>query len=163
MKLDRLVVTVLLIIVLGGCRGTPTPDPNSIETWELMPFYGEIRFLIVRADTGVPIPGVTLDVSGLPIAERRGGASIQSDQEGRIAIHQLARGNTYRGAGPPPPTFNFSAPQYQTRVYSVKELAAGTSYDPYRSRDLPTTTFLDRGQEVEIPVWEFTVRLDPSD
>jgi hypothetical protein len=161
MRLDRLVLTALLITVLGGCRATPTPEPDWIETI-IVPFYGELVFEIVRADTSAPIPGVTLETSGLYIAEERGGASIQSDQEGRIVIHQLARRDSYRGESPSQ-TFTFSAPQYRTRTYSAEDLAAGTSYDPYHNPGLPTTTFEDSGEEIELSVFQFTIRLEPSD
>jgi len=47
MKLGKLVLlTVLFGMMLGSCQANPTPNPDNIETWELYPFYGELRFLI---------------------------------------------------------------------------------------------------------------------
>ena len=165
MKLGKpVLLTVLFVMMLGGCQANPTSDPDNIETWELQPFYGESRFLIVCEDTGVPIPGATLQVSNLHIEEPQGEEGIKSGQDGRIVIHQIHRGDSYFGEGPPLPTFTFSAPHYQTRIYSVEDLASETSYDPYGSHNLPTTIFQYRaGEELELPVYEFTIRLVPSD
>ena len=56
------------------------------------------------------------------------------------------------------------APRYRARIYSVQDLVSGTSYDPYRGNDLPTTIFQRQaGKEIELPVYEFTIRLVPSD
>ena len=79
-------------------------------------------------------------------------------------IHQLGRGITYWGDGPPPPSFVFGAPGFLTETYSVEDLASGSNYDPYSKAGLPTTTFSNKaGAEIEVPVYEFTVRLAPSD
>ena len=81
-----------------------------------------------------------------------------------MVVHQLERGITYWGAGPPLPVFTFSAPGYQTRTYSVTDLASGTSYDPYRSANVPTTIFKNEaGAEIELPFYEFTIRLAPKE
>jgi hypothetical protein len=164
MKLDRIILlAVLSIIVLCGCQANGTND-DDLETWEKRPFYGELRFLIEGEDTGAPIPGALLQVSDLPIVELRDEESISSGQDGRIVIHQMERGTTYWGKGQPPPAFTFSAPHYHTRTYSVEDLVSGTAYDAYRSDDLPTTTFQNKaGAESELPVYEFTIRLEPSD
>ena len=166
MKLGKLVVllTVLFVMVLGGCQAHAADDVDNTETWEKRPFYGELCFLIVREDTGAPIPGAILQVSDLPIVELQDEESVSSDQDGRIVIHQLVRGITYWGNGPPPPTLTFGALHYRTRTYSVQDLVSGTSHDPYRSNNLPTTTFQSQaGAEIELPVYEFTIRLVPSD
>jgi len=166
MKLNKLVLlTVLFVLMLNGCKSNKTFDPDNTETWELCPFYGELRFLIVREDTGEPIPGAILQVSNLRIVELLDEDSISSGQNGRIVIHQMRRGITYWGEGPPRPTFTFSAPHYRTQTYSADDIVSGTSYDPYRSSNLPTTIFQDEAEEEEIklPVYEFTIRLVPSD
>jgi hypothetical protein len=165
MKLGKLVLlTALLVMMLGGCQTNKTSDPDNVETWEKRPFYGELRFLIVREDTGAPIPGAVLQVSDLPIAELQDETSARSGQDGRIVIHQMERGITYWGEGPPPPTLTFSALHYRPQTYSVEDLVSGTDYDPYRSDNLPTTTFqTEAGAEIELPVYEFTIRLAPSD
>ena len=164
MRPGKLVLlTALLVMMLSGCQD-PFSDEDDVETWEKRPFYGELRFLIVREDTGAPIPGAMLQVSDLPIVELQDEASIASGQDGRIVIHQMVRGITYWGKGPPPPTFTFSAPHYRAQTYSVQDLASGTSYDPYRSNNVPTTTYQNKaGAEIELPVYEFTIRLVPSD
>jgi hypothetical protein len=159
----------LLILMLCGCQDDRPPNHNDFnaddtESWELCPFYGELRFLVLHQETGEPIPGVTLNVSTLRIEEQTGGKSISSEHDGLIIIHQLDRGITYWGEGPPQPTFTFSAPDYQTRTYSVDELVAGTSYDPYNGAGLPTTTFLygTDAEEIQVPVYEFTIHLTPN-
>lgn len=158
-------LTVLFVMILDGCKANKTFDPDNTETWELCPFYGEIRFLIVREDTGVPIPGAILQVSNLRIVELLDEESISSGQNGRIVIHQMRRGITYWGEGPPRPTFTFSTLHYRTQTYSLEDLVSGTSYDPYRSNKLPTTIFQDEAEdeEIKLPVYEFTIRLEPSD
>ena len=165
MKLGKLVwLTVLLVMMLVGCQTNTTNDDDDLETWEKRPFYGQLRFLILREDTGAMIPGATLRVSDLPIVELRGQGSIVGGEDGRIVIHQTQPGTTYWGKGPPPATFTFSALRYRTRTYSVEDLASGTSQDPYRSDDLPTTTFRNEaGAEIELPVYRFTILLAPSD
>lgn len=151
-------------MLLVSCQATPTTDIDNTETWELRPFYGELHFLIVREDTDTPIPDAAFQVSDLRIEELRNEESVKSDQEGRMVVHQLQRGITYWGEGPPLPVFTFSAPGYQTRTYSVEELASGTSCDPYRYADLPTTVFTDKvGSGIELPVYEITIRLAPID
>ncbi len=181
MRFGRLVALVLLLV---GCQADPTIDVDptdngaltqdidatatidiiEVETWEYRPFYGEIRFLIMEENTDTPIPDATFRVSDLPIKELENEVSVKSDQEGRMVIHQLERGIMYWGKGPPPPLFTFSAPGYHTRTYSVKDMASGTSYDPYRSAKVPTTTFTNEvGSEIELPFYEFTIRLAPTD
>ncbi len=162
MKLSKLVVLVLLLV---SCQpANPFADPDNVETWEFRPFYGELRFLIVEEDTDAPIPDAAFQVSDLHIEELRNGESVQSDQEGWLVVHQLQRSITYWGAGPPLPVFTFSAPDYLTRTYSVEELASGTPYEPYSYADLPTTVFTDEiGSEIELPVYEITIRLAPAD
>jgi hypothetical protein len=160
-----LLLSVVLAMVLCGCRASPTVDPDSIETWELLPFYGETRFLIVDEDTGAPVPGATLQVEHLHIEEWRDEEALRSGPDGRIVIHQIHWRYSYRGEGPPLPTFTFSAPGYGARTYSVEELVAGTDYDPYRGNDFPTITFVyDEDEDgIELPVYELTVRLEPDD
>jgi hypothetical protein len=151
-------------MMVGGCQANTTNDVDNTETWEKRPFYGELRFLIVREDTGAPIPGATLQVSDLPIVELQDEESIASGQDGRIVIHQIERGITYWGEGPPPPTLTFSAQHYRTQTYSVEDLVLGTHYDPYRSDNLPTATFQNEASaEIELPVYEFIIGLVPSD
>jgi hypothetical protein len=152
---------VALILLLVSCQpANPFADPDNVETWEFRPFYGELRFLIVEEGTDTPIPDAAFQVSDLRIEELKNGGSVKSDQEGRMVVHQLQRGITYWGAGPPLPVFTFSAPGYQTWTYSVEELASGTPYEPYSYADLPTTVFTDEvGSEIELPVYEITIRL----
>ena len=166
MKLTRLVLlAVLAAMGLGGCRRTPTSDPDNVETWELLPLYGELRFLVVCEDTGAPISRATLRVLHLPIVELGDKRSVRSGRDGQIVVHQMTRGYGYWGAAPPGPTFTFSADHYLTRTYSVSDLVSGTTYDPYRSDGLPTATFEYERVDapVELPVYEFTIRLAPSD
>ena len=171
MKLTKyLLHAALFVLMLCGCQADQPPDHSDFnsddtETWEVRPFYGEIRFLILNQDTGEPIPDVALRVSTLRIEEQIARKSMSSGPDGLITIHQLERGITYWGEGPAPPTFTFSAPNYHKRTYSVDELVAGTSYDPYSAVDLPTTTYLYEtdGKEIQVPVYEFTVQLAPSD
>ena len=83
-----------------------------------------------------------------------------------MVVHQLQRGIMYWGEGPPRPVFTFSAPGYQTRTYSVEELVSGTSYNPYNYNyaNVPTTTFtIEVDSEIELPVYEITIRLAPID
>jgi hypothetical protein len=164
----RAIAMVLLWAVLVSCKGTvavehATPDAderNDVETWALRPFYGELRFLILSEDDGKPIPDATLQVTNLPILERGDAQGSSSDLNGRLIIHQLERGTMYRGDGPPPPEFIFSAPGYATRSFTVADLVAGTDYDAYKSAALPTTTFHNEaGAEFELPVFEFTIHL----
>ncbi len=167
---NYLLHAALFVLLLCGCQADRPPDHSDFdsddtESWEVNPFYGEIRFLILDQDTGEPIPDVALRISTLRIAEQIEGKSTSSGQDGLIIIHQLDRGITYWGEGPAPPTFTFSAQNYYTQTYSVDELAAGTSYDPYSAVDLPTTTYLygADGEEIQLPVYEFTIHLTPSD
>ena len=47
MKRATLVVfTVLFLTVLGGCKARPRRNSDNTESWEFLPFYGELRFLI---------------------------------------------------------------------------------------------------------------------
>ncbi len=74
------------------------------------------------------------------------------------------RGITYRNEGTPPPSFAFSAPGYRLRTYSVEDLASGTDYNPYNSSQLPATIMTtDEGADMELPIYEFTTRLQPND
>ena len=161
MKRATLVVfTVLCLTVLGGCKARPRRNSDNTESWEFLPFYGELRFLIVCEDTGEPIPGAVLRVPGLPIAERRDKDKMKSGQDGRVVVHQTHRRNSYRGEGPPLPTFTFRAPHYRTRILSVDDLVSGTSYNPYNGANLPTTTYrYSEKEEMELPVYELTIRL----
>lgn len=104
-------------------------------------------------------------VSTLRIEEQIAGKHISSGPDGLIIIHQLIRGITYWGEGPPQPPFTFSAPNYYTQTYSVDELVVGTSYNPYSTVDLPTATFRYEtdAEEIQLPVYEFTIHLTPSD
>lgn len=170
MKLTKcLLRAALFILMLCSCQTDRLPDHSDFnsddtETWELRPFYGEIRFLILDQDTGEAMPDVALQVSNLRIEEQIAGKRMSSGPDGLIIIHQLERGITYWGDGPAPATFTFSAPNYHKQTYSVAELVAGTSYDPYSTVDLPTTTYLNEdGKEIELPLYEFTIRLAPSD
>jgi hypothetical protein len=160
MRLEKIVWLALLLVLMVGCQGGPFSDDADVETWEFLPFYGEIQFLIVSDETDTPIPDAVLEVANLRIDELKNRESVRSGQDGRIVIHQTMRGITYMGAGPPPATFIFSAQGYQTQTYSVKDLVLGTSYDPYSSNNLPTAMY--KG-EVELPVYEFTIRLTPGD
>ena len=164
MKLGKLVVlTVILGMLLCGCQTKSTIDDDKIKTTEFLPFYGENRFLIVSEDTDTPIPGAVLQVSNLHIEEARIMDSIRCGQDGRIVIHQINRRDSYLGKGPPRPTFTFSAPHYYTKTYSVEDLASENSYNPYSRDSLPTTTYKYEEEELELPVYEFTIRLVPSD
>ena len=182
MKLSKLVLlTLLSAMMLAGCKAAETPvstqapetpdstqdpfsDEDNVETWEKRPFYGELRFLVMRDDTDAPIPGAMLQISELPIVELQDEESIKSGHDGRIVVHQMVPGITYWGKGPPPPSFTFSAPHYRGETYTVEDLVSGSSTDPYGSADLPTTTFRNKaGAEIELPVYEFTIRLVPSD
>jgi len=165
MKLGKLILlTAVFVMMLGGCQANTKDDVDNTETWEKQPFYGELRFLIVSEDTGAPITDATLQVSNLHIEKPQDEEGIRSGQDGRLVIHQIMRGITYRGKGPPRPTFTFSAPHYRTQTYSVEELVSGTSYDPYSSNDLPTTLFqYGANKEFELPVYEFTIHLAPGD
>ncbi len=164
MKLGKLILlSAVFVLMIGACQANKTDDFDDTETWEKLPFYGELRFLIVDEDTAAPISDAALQVSHLRIEEAKTDESVNSTEDGHIVIHQLMRGITYRGAGPPQPTFTFSAPHHRTKTYSVEELASGTSYDPYRSNDLPTTLFRHGDdKEIELPVYEFTIHLAPS-
>ncbi len=162
----QLLFIILYAGILVGCQiarndGDPYgPGKNDVETWARRPLYGEIRFRVVSETTGKPIADATLQVSGLSIDA----LSNASDQDGWIVIRQFARGITYRGKRPPPPSFTFSAPRYRSRTYSVEDLLSGTDYDPYSSDNLPTTTIENEvGEEIELPIYEFTVRLQPGD
>jgi hypothetical protein len=164
MKLQKLALFVLLVTPLIGCHSTPTPDPD-VETWELCPFYGELRFTILREDTGAPIAGATVEVPlHLHIPELRGEESVQSGPDGRLVVHQLRRGITYWGEGPTT-TYTFGAPEYRERTYSVDDLVSGTSYDPYDGGALPKITYLYKEEDrvLELPVYAFTIRLVPVD
>ena len=163
MKLGKLVIlTVLFGMILGGCRTKPAIDDDKIET-VFLPFYGETRFLILCADTDTPISGAELRVSNLPVEEKRGKESIRSGKDGSIIIHQIHRLDKHYGKGPPRPTFTFSAPRYNTQTFSVKELVSETSYDPYHNDSLPTTSYIYEGEELELQVYELTIRLVPID
>jgi hypothetical protein len=160
----------LVVLMLCGCRADQPPDhrdfnSDDTESWEVNPFYGEIRFLIRHQDTGEPIPDVALQVSTLRIEEQIEGKVINSGQDGLIIIHQLKRGIMYWGEGPAPPTFTFSARNYHSQTYSVDELVSGTSYDPYSTVNLPTTSYRygTDGEEIQLPVYEFTIYLTPSE
>ncbi len=170
MKLKKYLLPVaLFVLMLGGCQAERSPsnsDFNSddTETWEVLPFYGELRFLIIHPDTGEPLPDVTLQVSTLRVEEQVADQNMSSGPDGLIIVHQLHHGITYWGEGPAAPTFTFSVPNYQTQTYSVDELVAGTSYDPYSTSDLPTTTYRrTETEEIELPVYEFTIQLAPND
>ena len=70
MVVGKLVLLLgLSVMMLGGCKASTKNDDDNVETWENRPFYGQLRFLILREDTGALIPGVTLRVSDLPIVE----------------------------------------------------------------------------------------------
>ncbi|MBN1873300.1 MAG: hypothetical protein JXA33_03650 [Anaerolineae bacterium] len=47
----------------------------------------------------------------------------------------------------------------------MDELVVGTSYNPYSTVDLPTATFRYEtdAEEIQLPVYEFTIHLTPSD
>lgn len=165
-----LLPAALSVMLLCSCQADRPPNHHDFnsddtESWEVRPFYGELRFLILNQNTGKPIPDVVLQVSTLRIEEQIAGKSMCSGLDGLIIIHQLERGITYWGEGPAPPTFTFSALNYHTEVYSVDELVAGTSYDPYSTVDLPTTTYQygTDTEEIQLPVYEFTIHLSPSD
>ena len=162
----RVLFVILCVGFLVGCQTARSddnlyaPDKDDVETWARQPFYGEIRFLVVSEATSEPIADATLQVSGLSIEA----LSNASDQDGWIVIRQFERGITYRGKEPPPPSFTFSAPGYRSRTYLVEDLISGTVYDPYSSDNLPTTTIENEvGAEIELPIYEFTVRLQPGD
>ncbi len=164
--LSRLLFLLLSLGLLLSCQfdgndnGMGASGMEGVETWAMLPFYGETRFLVVNEATNEPITGVTLQVDGLKIDT----PSHTSDQEGRIIIHQLMRGITYRNEGPPPPSFTFSAPGYRSRTYSVEDLVSGTDYNPYNGSQLPTTIITtDEGADMELPIYEFTIRLQPND
>jgi hypothetical protein len=156
-------LVLLLGVILLGCKGSFEGASDDRETWALRPFYGELRFLILAEGSEVPIPDAALRVANLPVAELDGQETVSGDQDGRLVIHQLERGTIYRGNGPPPPEFIFSAAGYAAQTYSMADLVAGTLYDPYKSVDLPTTLFQsESGVEIELPVFEFTIHLRPA-
>lgn len=174
MKRTQLVLLVLGLVTVAGCflspDGTRIGDGNSdVETWEFLPFYGETRFLIVQDGTDIPIPDAALQVENLLLVRDSGLGQddnnyLDGDQNGRITIHQLEGGITYMGDGPPPPTFSFTAPNHHPKTFTVEELVNGTTYDPYSSDDLPTTMYTyAEGEEAEIPVYEFTIKLTVVD
>lgn len=54
----------LFILLLCGCQADQPPNysdfnPDDTESWEVNPFYGELRFLILHQDTGEPIPDMS--------------------------------------------------------------------------------------------------------
>jgi len=167
MKRSRSVLLIVLcVLMLGGCREATLAErrkaqADRTETTELLAFYGESRFLILGDDTGAPIAGATLQVDHLPIEERRDEERRMSDEEGHIVIHQIHRLDSYTGEGPPRPVFTFSAPNYQTLTLSVDDFASASGYDPYFPPDSPTTEFTYSEDEdpIELPVYEFTIRL----
>lgn len=163
MKFGKLVIlTVLFGMIAIGCRTKPTIDDDRIET-VFLPFYGETRFMIECVETGTSIPDAELRVSNLSIEEMRGKESIRSGKDGSIIIHQIHRRDKHYGNGPPRPTFTFSAPHYNSQTYSVEDLVSETSYDPYRNDSLPTTIYNYKEEELELPVYEITIRLVPID
>lgn len=162
MKRTYAVLFILLSASLLSACQTGFGSSDDVESWELRPFYGESRFLLVDAASGEPIPKASLTVEHLSITELQEKDSVPSDQDGVITIHQLERGIVYWGDGPPPPTFTFSAPNYASQTLSIDDLVAATSYDPYDSTALPTTTFVRNTQEIELPLYEFTIQLTPT-
>lgn len=132
-------------------------DSDLVESWEFLPFYGEIRFELVDANTNAPILTGLLEVDNLHLVETD---ELKVDENGRITIHQLERGIMYVGNGPPPPIFNFSAPGYTPRQLTVEELATLSGYDPYHSNDVPVTEWTNAsGNSQELPFYEFTITL----
>ena len=94
MRISRAVLFLLLVAAWVSCKAIPilgpvgNPTPDRVETWALLPFYGELRFLIADKDTGAAIPGATLQVLNLRIEELEDETGIASDQDGRIVVRR---------------------------------------------------------------------------
>ena len=172
------------LLLLGCTTATPTPRPANdddddgdvsrdepdepdddidgydlTESWEFLPFYGELRFDVVDAETGTPITTATLQIENMPYANDL----LLADENGRIIFHQLEQGITYVGDGPPPPTFQFAAAGYTPRQLSIEvlgELSGVDPYDPYNDENLTIIEVETEGGHMnEMPLYEMTIQL----
>ncbi|GJM43094.1 MAG: hypothetical protein DHS20C20_33760 [Ardenticatenaceae bacterium] len=142
---------------LGNLGDDDFSDEDFVESWEFLPFHGEVHFHLVDAETGAPITNATLQVENLWGSDDE---ALLADENGRITLHQLERGITYVGDGPPPPTFGFEAPDYSSRQFSVEELAELSGLDPYRDDGLPIVEVVyENGEVDELPLYELTIPL----
>ena len=131
---------------------------DDVESWELMPFYGEIRFHLYDSSRNEPAIGVKLQqVTGLRLVEMVAGEEIWADNAGLIVVHQLIRGTDYVGNAPPDPTFTFGGDGFQERMLSVDDLAEISGLDPYSAADLATVKY----EGSELPVYEIQIHMEP--
>ena len=110
-------------------------EEDDIESWESLPFPGELHFELVDEATGEPLPSGMVDVQHLYIREISGIDPVPVDENGRIILTQPHEGHSYFGDGPPPPRFIFSANGYETAELSVDDLGALIGIDPYGNHD----------------------------
>lgn len=156
-----LILSVLQLACGGGQRAFDNFRRGSTETWESQPLYGEIRFYIFDQATGEPMPNVSLDVKGFPLAEFQDEQSNVSDQNGRIQFQQLTQGITYIGDGPPRPAFIFSFDESGEHTVTVDYLDDEIDYPVLGSSNLPTVRFINKNnQEEEIPLHLFAIYFD---
>ena len=148
-KLKTLLLPSLFLLAALACNvevpvKEPFIDPDQVETFAALPFYGELNFLVLAEGSETPISGTSLKVENLPLDGLDENGAAFSDEAGYIILQQTHRGTAYYGDGPDEPVFTFISPGYETAVFTMTELAEATGYDPY---------------DTSIAVFEFTIFL----